>query len=92
MEIFQIVNYLTELNKLFYYHCESKVKRKDLAMSGLTDKISGKAKQAAGSASGDDKMKNEGKLEEAKGTLKDKLNDVVDTVTDKIDEAKRTSK
>ena len=58
-------------------------------MSGLTDKISGKAKQAAGNATGDDTMKNEGKLEEVKGTLKDKFNEAVDTVGDKIDEAKQ---
>lgn len=57
-------------------------------MSGLTDKISGKAKQAAGDATGDDKLKSEGKLEEVKGTLKDKFNEAVDTVSDKIDEAK----
>ena len=58
-------------------------------MSGLSDKISGKAKQAAGNATGDDKLKNEGKLEEVKGTLKDKFNEAVDSVSDKIDEAKQ---
>ena len=68
--------YLSKLNERWF-------------MSGLTDKISGKAKQAAGSATGDDKLKNEGKLEEVKGTLKDKFDQAVDTVSDKIDEAKQ---
>lgn len=58
-------------------------------MSGLTDKISGKAKQAAGNATNDDKLKAEGKAEETKGTLKDKFNEAVDTVTDKVDELKK---
>lgn len=58
-------------------------------MSGLSDKLSGKAKQAAGKATDDKKLQNEGKLDEVKGTLKDKLNEAVDTVSDKVDEAKK---
>jgi uncharacterized protein YjbJ (UPF0337 family) len=58
-------------------------------MSGLTDKFSGKAKQAAGRATGDQRLQNEGKFEETKGTLKDKLRDAVDTLGDKAQEAKR---
>ena len=61
-------------------------------MTGLSDKISGKVKQAAGKATDDKKLENEGKLEEVKGTLKDKLNKVVDTVSDKVEEAKSKSK
>lgn len=58
-------------------------------MSGLADKLSGKAKQVAGDATNDKELKAEGKAEEAKGTLKDKLNEVVNTVSDKVDEAKK---
>ena len=58
-------------------------------MSGLSDKISGKAKQATGSLTGDKKLENEGKADEAKGTLKEKLDQAVDTVTKKVDEVKK---
>jgi uncharacterized protein YjbJ (UPF0337 family) len=58
-------------------------------MSGLSDKITGKAKQAAGNLTGDKKLKTEGKLEEAKGTIKDKLNEAIDTVTKTVDDAKK---
>lgn len=59
-------------------------------MSGLADKISGKAKQAAGSASGDDKLKNDGKFDEIKGTIKAKFSKAVDSVADKVDGAKQS--
>lgn len=58
-------------------------------MSGLSDKISGKAKQAAGNLTDNQKLKNEGKLEEVKGTLKEKLDNTIDTVNEKVDEAKK---
>lgn len=58
-------------------------------MSGLSDKISGKAKQAAGQATSDDKLQNEGKMEEAKGKLKDTFSGAVDAISDKVDDAKK---
>lgn len=58
-------------------------------MSGLSDKLSGKAKYIAGDATNDDKLKNEGRAEEAKGTRKEKLTNAVDAVSDKIDDAKK---
>jgi len=58
-------------------------------MSGLTDKLSGKAKQAAGNATDNNQLKAEGKAEEAKGTIKEKFNEAVDTVSDKVDEIKK---
>jgi uncharacterized protein YjbJ (UPF0337 family) len=58
-------------------------------MSGLSDKITGKAKQVAGDLTGDKKVQNEGKIDEAKGSLKDTLNKVVDTVSEKVDEVKK---
>lgn len=65
------------------------VTRKEIPMDGsTTDKLSGKAKQAAGKVTDDKKLQAEGHAEEAKGTLKDKLNDVVDTVSEKVDDVK----
>lgn len=57
-------------------------------MNGISDKLSGKAKQALGNASDDKKLQAEGKAEEVKGTLKDKLNEAIDTVSVKVDEVK----
>lgn len=55
------------------------------------DKAKGKTKQAAGDLTGDDEMKNEGKVDEtsgkAKGAIdsaKDKAGDAVDSVKDKF--------
>jgi len=42
-------------------------------MSGITDKITGKAKQAAGDITGDDELRREGLDEETKGEKKDEL-------------------
>jgi uncharacterized protein YjbJ (UPF0337 family) len=40
---------------------------------GLTDKVTGKAKQAAGDITGDSSLRREGKQEERKGEAKDEL-------------------
>jgi uncharacterized protein YjbJ (UPF0337 family) len=54
-------------------------------ISGKTNEIAGKAKQAVGKATGDDALRGEGAVQEAKGkvqvatgTAKDKLKDAVD--------------
>ena len=52
-------------------------------MSGLSDKLIGKAKYIAGDATNDDRLKNEGRAEEAKGTRKEKLTNAVDAVQTK---------
>ncbi|AHY47490.1 CsbD-like [Rubrobacter radiotolerans] len=39
---------------------------------GMTDKIKGRAKEAAGSLTGNDRTKSEGRADQDKGTLKDK--------------------
>ena len=51
--------------------------------SGTIDKAKGRAKEAAGALTGNRKLKDEGKLDQATGKVKD----VVDRVADK---AKRT--
>ena len=45
------------------------------------DEAKGRVKEAAGSLSGDQSLKNEGKADQAKATVKDKVDKVVDTLT-----------
>ncbi len=60
-------------------------------MSGQFDQAKGKIKQAAGDLTGDDDLKAEGeydekagKVKEVVGDVKDKVDDAVDTVKDKL--------
>ena len=46
--------------------------------SATEDKVKGRVKEAAGALSGDEKLKNEGKLEQAAGKVKDAVGAVVD--------------
>jgi uncharacterized protein YjbJ (UPF0337 family) len=45
------------------------------------DEAKGRVKEAAGSLSGDQSLKNEGKADQAKATVKDKVDKVVDALT-----------
>lgn len=49
-------------------------------MSGKTDKVKGRIKQAIGDLTGNSKLRQEGKIDEAAGKAKE----VVDTIKDKI--------
>lgn len=51
-------------------------------MSG-TDEAKGKAKEAVGDLTDNDRLKNEGKVDQAKGTVKDAVDKVADKVTGK---------
>ena len=53
--------------------------------SGTTDKAKGRVKEAAGALAGDRKLKGEGKLDQAAGTVKN----AVDKVADKAKRAVR---
>ncbi len=53
-------------------------------MSGNTDQAKGRVKEAAGSLTGDDSLKNEGKADQASGTIKEKVSDAVDSVKDAV--------
>ena len=44
------------------------------------DKAKGRVKQAAGALSGDKRLKNEGRVEEAKGSAKNTVDKVADTL------------
>ena len=53
-------------------------------MEGKFDEIKGRAKEAAGDATGDEDLAAEGKIEQASGTVKDKLGNAVDAVKDAL--------
>ncbi len=55
-------------------------------MGGITDKITGKAKQAAGDVTGDDELRREGLEEEDKGEKKDELAEAEEKADEKADE------
>ena len=51
---------------------------------GKGDQAKGRVKEAAGSLTGDDEMKNEGKVDRKSGEVKEKVSDAVDKVKDKL--------
>ena len=57
-------------------------------MGEKTDKIVGRAKQAVGAVTGNEKTKREGKRQETKGKLKGKLDSAVDKAQDALGDLK----
>ena len=51
---------------------------------GAADDAKGRLKEAGGALTGDDSLKNEGKVDQATGTVKDKVGDASDKVKDVI--------
>ena len=51
---------------------------------GTTDKLKGRAKEAGGDLTGDRDLKNEGKVDRASGTVKDKVGDAADAAKDVV--------
>lgn len=51
-------------------------------MSGKTDIIKGRIKEAAGVLTGNDKLRNEGKTDQVVGKVKETVCDIVEKVTD----------
>jgi uncharacterized protein YjbJ (UPF0337 family) len=51
---------------------------------GDKDEAKGRVKEAAGSLTGDDSLKNEGKVDRASGTVKDKVGDAADKAKDVV--------
>jgi uncharacterized protein YjbJ (UPF0337 family) len=49
-------------------------------MSGTTDKVKGRVKEAVGALTNDKRLKNEGKVDQASGAIKDGVEKVVDKV------------
>ncbi len=54
-------------------------------MSGNTDDLKGRAKEALGDLTDDKDMKREGKVDRASGAMKDKIDDVKDAAKDALD-------
>jgi uncharacterized protein YjbJ (UPF0337 family) len=52
--------------------------------NGATDDAKGRIKQAAGDLTNDQSLKNEGKVDKATGTVKDKVGDAADKVKDVV--------
>ena len=48
--------------------------------------LAGKAKEAVGSATGDEQMEAEGKMDQAKAAVKDKVEDVKDWAAEKFND------
>jgi uncharacterized protein YjbJ (UPF0337 family) len=51
---------------------------------GTTDEMKGRAKEAGGALTGDDSLKNEGKVDRATGSVKDAVGDAADKVKDVV--------
>jgi uncharacterized protein YjbJ (UPF0337 family) len=51
---------------------------------GTTDDLKGRAKEAAGDFTDDKSLKNEGKVDRASGSVKDKVGDAADKVKDAL--------
>jgi uncharacterized protein YjbJ (UPF0337 family) len=51
---------------------------------GTADKLKGHAKEAGGDLTGDDELKNEGKVDRAAGGVKDKVGDAADAAKDVV--------
>lgn len=52
---------------------------------GTIDKLKGRAKETAGAATDNDELRAEGKVDQSKGSIKNKVDDVADKVKDAID-------
>ena len=53
-------------------------------MGEKSDQATGRIKEAAGSLTGNDDLRNEGKVERASGEVKEKAGDAVDKVKDAV--------
>jgi uncharacterized protein YjbJ (UPF0337 family) len=58
-------------------------------MSGQTDKVKGRIKEAAGALTGNDQLREEGKTDQAVGETKEAIQKVADKVKDAVKETIR---
>ena len=56
-------------------------------MGGKTDEVKGRVKEAAGAITDDDKLRREGKADQAAGKVKQTVDKVVDKAKDAINKA-----
>lgn len=59
-------------------------------MGGSTEKVMGRAKQAIGAVTGDEKLKRQGRRDERAGRTKQSVDDAVDVVRDKLEDVAET--
>jgi uncharacterized protein YjbJ (UPF0337 family) len=67
-----------------YFSLARRETSKEDDVSEKSDEIKGRAKEAGGDLTGDDDLKNEGKVDQAKSTVKEKLDDAGDKVKDAV--------
>lgn len=60
-------------------------------MSGKAEEVKGRIKEAAGALADDDKMRREGKIDQAAGKVKQAAEKVVEKVKDGVQQANRDS-
>jgi uncharacterized protein YjbJ (UPF0337 family) len=60
-------------------------------MSGKTDQVKGRIKQAIGALTGDEKLKRQGRRDERAGAAKQKVDGAIDVVRDKLEDVALTS-
>ena len=53
-------------------------------MGGKTDEVKGRIKEAAGALTGNDKLRDEGKTDQAVGKVKEKIDEAADKIKDKL--------
>jgi uncharacterized protein YjbJ (UPF0337 family) len=58
-------------------------------MSGKSEEIKGRVKEAAGALTGDDKLRREGKLDQATGKVKQAVEKVVEKTKDIVKDLKK---
>ena len=58
-------------------------------MTGKVDEIKGRVKEAAGAITDDDRLRNEGKVDQAAGKLKQAVERVVDKVKNAVDRTRK---
>ena len=58
----------------------------DDRMKNKAEDLAGRGKEAAGAVTGDDSLKAEGETDQKKAGIKDKIEDVKDKVSDKVDD------
>ena len=61
-------------------------------MGEMIDKVKGKAKQVQGIITGDEALRNEGKVDEAKGNAEGVINKIEGAVHDAVDAVKQAVK
>lgn len=64
------------------------INKKEHTMSGTTDEITGRTKEAVGVLTDDKELQREGKTDQAAGATKNKLDDATDWAKHKIDDIK----